>query len=214
MKTFKKLEILPTTIYEYEIPDDIWEKILLLIPSVDFNEIQNRNKTPAHGKSSLGRKSLHKEVSWKFLVDHIEDKLDETAKDIGYKWIEKLKISLMWANKSDMGQWHHRHNHPWSLLSGIIYLQGLSGRTWFSRKSDYCLPNAFFLGLKDEDQESFLIHKHEIKEKTMLIFPSTLEHSVDENLMSIPRISLSFNTFPSGEVGDIDNLCGLNLNVL
>ncbi len=72
MDDCKKLKILPTTIYEYEIPNAVWDKLLLLLPSLNFNELQNRNQTLSHGKSSLGKKSLHKEDSWEFFVDYVE----------------------------------------------------------------------------------------------------------------------------------------------
>ena len=51
-------------------------------------------------------------------------------------------------------------------------------------------------------------------QKTMILFPSNLEHSVDENFEKLSRITISFNSFPSGQVGLTDSLAGIYLDVL
>jgi uncharacterized protein (TIGR02466 family) len=120
----------------------------------------------------------------------------------------------MWANKSTKGQWHHAHEHPWSILSGIIYLEGESGNTWFSRPSDYELNSCLNVFKPEEEIKSETIHVHEPVNKTMLILPSNLRHSVSENLSSKPRITISFNSFFDGSVGNESNLHGLKLKLL
>jgi hypothetical protein len=45
----------------------------------------------------------------------------------------------------------------------------------------------------------------------LLIFPSELEHSVENVETEETRISLSFNTFPIGHFGDDESLTGLTL---
>lgn len=211
--TFKKLKILPTTIYEFELPDDCWKELLKKTSEECLENFLKRANTDYYGSSTKGTLSLHQDKNWKFLVDCIEKNLEEVKKDIGFQDLEKLKVSLMWLNKSETHEWHHAHKHPWSVVSGIIYIQGLSGRTWFSRESEYAFnfPMESFISPEEEKQN---IYKHEFKEKTMILFPSNLIHSVDENVNKLPRITISFNSFPAGKIGCADKLTGVYLDVL
>lgn len=209
----QKLKILPTTLYKYTLPDEVYNQICEQISTIDFTDIPNRNERPEHGKSSSGKKSLHRKANWKFLTDYVNPELHNIATDVGYINFESIKISLMWANVSLSNQWHHTHKHPWSILSGIIYVQGNSGKTWFSRTNDYALENRMFNGLF-QAPENQIIHKHSPEDKTMLIFPSMLAHSVSENLSSLPRITISFNSYFDGVVGDPCDLTGLELKLL
>ena len=52
----------------------------------------------------------------------------------------------------------------------------------------------------------------EIKQGTLLIFPSYLEHSVMRSLADTDRISLSFNTWINGTIGLLDKTSFLNLD--
>ena len=119
----------------------------------------------------------------------------------------------MWANRSERGQWHHRHRHPFSLLSGIIYLEGESGRTWFSTENMY-KPSTLFASrtLYDTDFED--VYKHEAEAGTMIIFPSQLEHSVDDNMTTEPRHTISFNSFFNGTAGSPELLSAVTSNLV
>ena len=48
----------------------------------------------------------------------------------------------------------------------------------------------------------------------MVLFPSSLTHMVETVQGDQQRISLSFNTFPVGSVGDEMNLTGLQIGEL
>ena len=210
--SFKELKILPTTVYEFDIPDDCWEKIIKTISEHCPKNFVKRENQEHYGSHSRGI-SLHKDKNWKFLVEYIEKNLEEVKKNVGFENLEKLKVSLMWINKSETLEWHHKHVHPWSVISGIIYIQGLSGKTWFSRESEYACSFPALLPIA-EDEKKHNIYKHEFKEKTMILFPSNLEHSVDENFEKLSRRTISFNSFPSGQVGLTDSLAGIYLDVL
>ena len=60
--------------------------------------------------------------------------------------------------------------------------------------------------LAGETNTSDVIHKEPTKSGHLLIFPSHLIHSVDENLSEHSRYSVSFNSFFSGQVGDDNSL--------
>ena len=45
----------------------------------------------------------------------------------------EIFITESWLNKTEPGQYHHRHWHPNSVLSGVLYIDtdGTSGKTVF-----------------------------------------------------------------------------------
>ena len=51
-----------------------------------------------------------------------------------------------------------------------------------------------------------------MKRGELILFPSNLTHSVPTNLGEEERISLSFNTWPKGNMGDIKSLTYLPLD--
>jgi len=51
-----------------------------------------------------------------------------------------------------------------------------------------------------------------MKRGELILFPSNLTHSVPLNQFEEERISLSFNTWPKGNMGDINSLTYLPLD--
>lgn len=115
----------------------------------------------------------------------------------------KLNITSSWVAFTGDNQAHHIHSHPNSFLSGVFYLSTDNDSIIFRN------PHASLLNTWDIYSEkpitNFIAQTWElpVEDMTLLIFPSWLEHEVNfrppkESL----RISLAFNTFPSGHLGN------------
>lgn len=215
MVILKKLEVLPTSLFEFELPQEIYFELVKGINAIDWRKATCRGDNQSHGRSTEEYEDvmLQRKPTYANAVKHIKQKVNVVAKEVQYSNLEELEVSMMWANLSQPGQWHHRHMHPWSVLSGIIYISGTGGKTWFSRASDYKLPNQFTLHGDSNTVNSDLIYKHTPKPGTMLIFPSSLDHSVENNENNENRITISFNTFPNTRVGNVTHLSGVDLTV-
>lgn len=117
---------------------------------------------------------------------------------IGARQDVNIYITESWFNKTDPGQSHHRHWHPNSILSGVVYLQteGDTGRIKFITSQfdtiEYNIvePNIY-------NSRSWSVTP---EAGSMIIFPSNVEHMVEEYRGSVPRISLAFNTFVKGTI--------------
>jgi hypothetical protein len=48
-----------------------------------------------------------------------------------------LYITQSWVNYSNKGQWHHAHEHPNSILSGVFYAQATEKDKIFFEKNQY-----------------------------------------------------------------------------
>jgi uncharacterized protein (TIGR02466 family) len=190
----KLLEVLPTTLYEFEAPDEIHNLIYTYTETLDWPSTSNRDNDPSWGKTR--EPHLHTNSNVQEYTKWVTEQVNKV------KEVENLCCSTMlpvnmWVNLSTLGQWHHRHTHKWSFLSTIYYVSGEEGPTWFSRLTDY--HNQPMQLKRDEERD--IIYKHFPKPKTLLVFPSTLEHSVSENISEVPRITVSANFLPGGKVG-------------
>jgi hypothetical protein len=58
------------------------------------------------------------------LRDFIETKVSEYFTTVyNPKHKVNLKITQSWTNYTDKGQYHHKHEHPNSFVSGVFYVQ-------------------------------------------------------------------------------------------
>jgi uncharacterized protein (TIGR02466 family) len=144
------------------------------------------------------------------LRDFIESKVSEYFAEIyNPKNNVNLQITQSWANYTNFGEFHHKHAHPNSFVSGIFYPQ-----------ADKNLDKIYFYN--DEFQQIKLPPKDwniwnseswwfEVGTGDLILFPSSLSHMVEPVQTEQTRISLSFNTFPVGLVGEAVSLTGLSL---
>jgi uncharacterized protein (TIGR02466 family) len=123
-----------------------------------------------------------------------------------------LRITQSWLNKTKPGESHHPHTHANSYLSGVLYF--------------HCLPNDF---INFDNRMYRMFNNMEFPKKKLtawnsggfnqkvtkgdlLLFPSWVAHSVGINeTKETERISLSFNTFPIGELGNPNGATHLKL---
>ena len=139
----------------------------------------------------------------------IEAKLHEYVTKI-YASTDKLVITQSWLNKSGKGESHHEHVHPNSMVSGVWYPQihekmpPIQFRTKHQR--DVALQTETFNRF---NSATFMLP---MKRGELILFPSNLTHSVPVNVGEEERISLSFNTWPKGNMGDKQSLTYLPLD--
>jgi uncharacterized protein (TIGR02466 family) len=113
----------------------------------------------------------------------------------------EIAITESWLNKTEKGQIHHRHYHPNSIFSAIVYLdsEGETGQTKFITSEYQTIEY-------DIDESNLYNSKSwSITPKVgdMLIFPSSVEHMVTEYQGNTPRVTLSFNTFLRGQINSL-----------
>ena len=124
----------------------------------------------------------------------------------------KPYITQSWLNFTSENQFHHKHAHPNSFLSGVMYIDVDSDKdqiTFFRDGYD---------GYKQirVDQKEFNLYNSDIlnmnvKSGDIVIFPSSLQHGVEPKIGKNIRVSLSFNTFLKGAFGTEKGLTELNI---
>ena len=139
----------------------------------------------------------------------IESKIYKYVKEV-MSSNNELMITQSWINKSGKGESHHEHVHPNSLISGVWYpvisekLPPIQFRSRAQR--DVSLSTEKF---NNFNSATFLLP---MKMGELILFPSNLTHSVPANQSETERISLSFNTWAKGSLGDINSLTYLPLD--
>lgn len=126
------------------------------------------------------------------------------------QWPIEAYVTQSWLNYTKPGQYHHKHSHANSFLSGVLYIN-----------ADPEKDKIFFFN--DEKHHIFQITSQEfnffnsqswwipVSTGEMVIFKSDLTHAVETVSADETRISLAFNTFLKGTIGHEDTLTGLKL---
>ena len=139
----------------------------------------------------------------------IEQKLHKFVTEIMAS-TDKLVITQSWLNKNKKGESHHEHVHPNSMVSGV----------WYPQIHEQLPPIQFRsrsqrdVSLQTEKYNTFnsATFMLPMKRGELILFPSNLTHSVPINNSEEERISLSFNSWPKGNMGDIKSLTYLPLD--
>jgi len=113
----------------------------------------------------------------------------------------KLNITQSWFNYNDTDSSHHTHMHENSIVSGVIYFSESPSDIVFFREET---STSIKLRPKIKTHTKFNTPtlNLSVNKFDMILFPSNAWHGVNKNSSSDTRISLSFNTFYSGILGD------------
>ena len=119
-------------------------------------------------------------------------------------------ITQSWLNVTSKDEYHHKHAHPNSYLSGVLYIKTDEDGIKFFK------PYNQYQQLKPEIENWNLYNSEswwfDVSDKMIVLFPSYLEHMVETKQNNSNRISLSFNTFINGNLGTKQDLTHLTLN--
>ncbi len=124
----------------------------------------------------------------------------------------EIYITQSWVNNSNPNEFHPKHKHPNSVISGVMFLDesndGNLTPIRFHRTLDM-----FPLQFSFDDLNEFNANCREFDpvEGMLMLFPSLLEHDVDKNTSDRVRTSISFNTYVRGIVGGREQLTEINI---
>ena len=124
----------------------------------------------------------------------------------------EIYITQSWLNYTEANQYHHKHAHPNSVVSGVLYFDSdiKKDKIIFSHPITY-------QQIKPEiDKEKFNLWNSEtwffpVETGNLIMFPSSTLHQVETKQGNNTRISLAFNTFYKGSVGSNTELTELIL---
>jgi|TARA_R110002020_G_C16114971_1_gene759877 uncharacterized protein (TIGR02466 family) len=123
----------------------------------------------------------------------------------------QLYITQSWVNFTHKNQYHHKHEHPNSLISGVLYFDVDKDKD----RIHFFDARYKFISLEVQKDKFNLWNSPSwwipVFIGKLVMFPSSLPHSVEKITGENTRISLSFNTFIKGTFGNKKNLTELVL---
>ncbi|NDG30369.1 hypothetical protein EB118_09890 [bacterium] len=145
---------------------------------------------------------------------NIKKELDLVVKDYFEKVISSTDsttpyITQSWLNYTETNQYHHKHAHPNSLVSGVFYINCHEEHDkikFFDDRYKTIKPEIKDWNLWNSESWWF-----PVKTGNIIMFPSSLTHMVETKEGNNTRISLAFNVFIKGTVGNNKNLTELVL---
>lgn len=193
--------LFPTPIGFFDIGREFTKKELDFI-----NELEQR---PNMGNTTSKNSYVLEDKKLKGIKEFVEQRLHIYLSTVYVPRNDlSLKITQSWFNYTKPGQYHHKHAHPNSFVSMVLYINTDENDKIFFFKDGYTqikIPTDTF---NDWNSDSWWF---EAKQGQLIMFPSSLTHLVETKSGVDTRISLAINTFPMGYIGEDNDLTGLHL---
>ena len=197
--------IFPTPIYISKLNRELTPMELKFIEENKKLSYKNEGNLSSKNSYILNEKpflNLKKELDLK-VKNYFEKVISPTNNITPY-------ITQSWLNYTETNQYHHKHEHPNSLVSGVFYINCHEelDKIKFFKKDVYqtIKPEIKNWNLWNSEAWSFAV-----KTQDIIMFPSSLTHMVENKEGTNTRISLAFNVFIKGTIGDEENLTKLVL---
>jgi uncharacterized protein (TIGR02466 family) len=98
-----------------------------------------------------------------------------------------------------MNGFHHEHDHPNSIISGVFYFSADKTNDIISfKRSEYKQIQILY---KEANDYNTVQTDIKVESGDLVLFPSSVSHYVPNTESAKTRISLAFNSFVYGELG-------------
>lgn len=112
-------------------------------------------------------------------------------------------ITQSWLNYTETKQFHHEHTHPNSIISGVFYISASDSDAIEFYKGG---TEEFVIAVNTYNTYNSRKWTFPVRTNDLILFPSNLSHSVAMQDREDTRISLAFNTFVKGFLGNTNSL--------
>jgi len=196
--------IFPTPVYMSKLDRDLTKKELSFIDKSKLDFYRNEGNITSNDNYILNQKVFSK----------LKEDLDLRVQDYFNKVLSTTDavtpfITQSWLNYTETKQYHHKHQHPNSLVSGVFYVnchEELDKIKFFNDGYKTIKPEIKDWNLYNSESWWFTVKTGDI-----ILFPSSLTHMVENKEGTNTRISLAFNVFIKGSIGNNKNLTELIL---
>ena len=181
----------PTLVWKIQVKAEVHEAIDARILAVLERMRQDLPRLgPGQGWQSM--QTLHEREEFRDLMSCINKAATSILHflKIGY---DAFEVTGCWANVLAKGAAHRAHSHPNNFLSGVYYVRthpGTNTINFHDPRSQTGIIRPPVVELSAENTDQVVVG---VKNGTLLIFPSYLQHSVDTNTSEEERVSISFN---------------------
>lgn len=198
------INLFPTPVASFSLPRELTEQELSFV--CNQQKQQNEGNYTSKNTNVLNSPELKDLSIW--INERVVEYFNEVHKP---KDDLKIYITQSWLNYTNKNEFHHKHNHPCSFISGCFYPKTDvdTDRIYFFNGNKH----HYLLQIPSTDYNIWNSYSWWLPVGTggLILFPSELTHMVAPKETEGERVSLSFNTFLKGKLGNDDNLTGLYL---
>jgi len=199
--------LFPTPIYTTKMNRGFTKQELQFVKEQKKHCVDNTGNINTKDNYILNRKEFK----------NIKKFIDQCCKDYLEKIISpknniELYVTQSWLNYTEADQYHHRHEHPNSVISGVLYFDcnKENDKILFTNSKGYQQISP------EIDKEKFNLWNSStwffpVETGNLFMFPSSTTHQVETKKGNNTRISLAFNTFYKGTLGSNKDLTELIL---
>ena len=185
------VSMFPTLVWKTQLKAEVHQAIDRSILNT-VEEMRRDLEELRPGEAWQSGQELQRLTAFDDLVSCIHDMASVVLRFLGASH-EGFDITACWANVNATGASHKPHSHPNNYLSGVYYVQTHEGADVINfhdprPQASIIRPPVTELTAVNTDQVVL-----KVKNGTLLLFPSWVEHSVPPNRSNEPRISVSFN---------------------
>jgi uncharacterized protein (TIGR02466 family) len=198
------IPIFPTPIYKTNLSRIFSNEELFFVDEIKketHKNYGNLNSLNTYILNNLIFKELKDE-----LTSHINNFFNTI---INPKYDPQLYITQSWLNYTKEKEFHHIHSHHNSIVSGVLYINAdkNNDEITFLKKNF----NEIQVERKNDNPYNANTCNFTVETGNLLLFPSSLDHWVSAKKGTNTRISLAFNTFIKGKIGEENSLTELFL---
>jgi len=196
--------IFPTPIYISKLDRELNKKELSFIDKTKLDVFKNEGNTTSNDNYILNNEPFKK----------LKQELDLRIQDYFDKIVSPANhitpyITQSWLNYTETSQFHHKHSHPNSIISGVFYINCHKEHDkikFFNDRYQTIKPEVKDWNIWNSESWWF-----SVKTGDIILFPSSLIHMVETKEGDNTRISLAFNVFIKGTIGNNRSLTELIL---
>lgn len=188
--------LFPTPVMFSELDRDFTQVELDLVEKCSHETNKNTGNTSSNNNYILNEPVMAD------LKKFVEEQLNVYVQKVYKpKYKAEAYVTQSWLNWTKPGEYHHKHEHPNSFISGVLYINTdeTKDKITFHRGNPY---QQLQLASDTWDVYNSSSWWFNVKSKGIVIFPSSLTHHVEDVIADETRVSLAFNTFIRGTLGD------------
>jgi len=197
-------ELFPEPVYFSRLERVLTKKELRTINKYKEKAYKNHGNLTSLDKYVLENKALEdlKKDLNKEVINYFNEVVCTSNSIIPY-------ITQSWINHTEVNQFHHLHSHGNSYVSGVFYIaanQEVDTIRFDKRSSSEIILEVLKYNIFNSNGWIRPVQTGDV-----LLFPSSLLHQVEPKKGMNTRISLSFNVFIKGKIGNNKGLTELVL---
>jgi uncharacterized protein (TIGR02466 family) len=196
-------QLFPTPVAFSKLPRKYTNEEVAFIQKCSLNVTKNTGNTTSVDRYVLDEPVMADLKAFiQFYVNHFMESVEAP-----YNPVEAY-ITQSWLNYTQPGEYHHKHEHPNSYLSGVLYINADP-----EKDKIYFYKNGYKrISLPTNNYNPFNSESWWFSVGTcdLVIFPSYLTHMVEQTVSADTRISIAFNTFLKGYIGEEASLTALH----